>query len=123
LGKPKLDVSLARSVAFRTLDASRATLLLSSCNNQSTTEVCGRHVEPAILLRIRARRQNPLGETCNWGMKASRQRDYIGVHGQRVVQEKAKEGCEDRLRPIRLVPGRKMGKVTIAVGKAEGRLK
>jgi len=31
-------------------------------------------------------------------------RDYIGVQEKRVVQEKAKESCQERLRLIRLVP-------------------
>jgi hypothetical protein len=43
--------------------------------------------------------RNPLGETCNWGMKAFLQRDYIvGVQRKkRVVREKVKESCRDQL--------------------------
>jgi hypothetical protein len=39
--------------------------------------------------------RNPLGETLHWVMKASSQRDYIGVHGKRVMRQKAKESCRD----------------------------
>jgi len=57
-------------------------------------------------LAERVHATNPLGETFRWVMKAYLQRGYIGVHEKRVVQEKVKESCQDRLRLIRLVPGR-----------------
>jgi hypothetical protein len=41
--------------------------------------------------------RNPLGETGDWGMKASLQRDYIGVREKRVVQEEEPQGSHLRL--------------------------
>ena len=74
-------------------------------------------------LAERVRATNPLGETFCWVMKAYLQRDYIGIHEKRVVQENVKENCQDWLRLIRLVPGRLARKVTIAAIEADGRPK
>jgi len=86
LRKPKRGVSLAKCEQ----SAYRATAL--ELRVRGTTDICGRHGEPAIPLLARSA-GIPLGETGRWVMKGPLQRDYIAVHGQRVVQEKVKESC------------------------------
>ena|SRR5688572_10961357 len=109
--KPKRGVSLVTCVAIRTRDANRATELLSSCEFKVPQMFAGG--EPAIPSPARSV-GNPLGETARWVMKAPLQRDYIGIQEMRVVQEKVKESCQDRLRLIHLVPVRLARKATIA---------
>jgi hypothetical protein len=83
-GAQARGVSLAKCAALRTRDAHRTTAL--ELRVRGTTDVCGQHGEPAIPSPARSA-ENPLGETARWVMKVPLQRDYIGVHGQRVVQE------------------------------------
>jgi hypothetical protein len=115
-------VFLETNVAMRTRAAPRRDACSRPAGNRSTAEVWWRQGGSDPLAE-RVHATNPLGETFRWVMKAYLQRDYSGVHEKRVVQEKVKESCQDRLRLIRLVPGRLARKVTIAAIEAEGRPK